>query len=329
MGILSRTPAEAAAQLEALEVEMSKHEAAGEIDAPTYASLKYHVDRAIDRTSRVISEEHLYGKGVGIYALSDKKAWTDLVGSAHPVYARDVLSLGNKLAKVKDEHLKAHAFYKDCATYVERYRNTAQRLVDLKEKIVSTKQRRATAKDAAAVARVQTFKEYATLVVVLEQHLEAYVAKAGQLAGMQYDHYMAALEKNGWSIDVTAPRPGKGVDHHVYMATMQYRGMLISLTEPVDAAKIIRKPSAEFRAEFVERAKVAAHADYMAWIFKMIQKIGQHVDAATMVGDPWERSTITVMTRDGGRQVWHTQMIINYSKYNEAFNQFPSRRVKE
>src|SRR6185312_7809060 len=87
----------------------------------------------------------------------------------------------------------------------------------------------------------------------------------------------------------------------------------------------IRKASLEKKADHVARVKDAAHGDYMAWIYKMIQKIGQPVTTAEMNGNPWVQSIILVTTVDGGRQEWHTQMIVNYSRYGTPFNQFPSR----
>lgn len=48
---------------------------------------------------------------------------------------------------------------------------------------------------------------------------------------------------------------------------------------------------------------------------------------ADMTGNPWHGSTLHVTCVDGEKQSWNTQMIINQSKYQKLFNQFPSRGV--
>lgn len=40
----------------------------------------------------------------------------------------------------------------------------------------------------------------------------------------------------------------------------------------------------------------------------------------------WENSILTVAT-NYGMQVWHTKVIVNFSVYNKAFNQWPTRRI--
>lgn len=47
-----------------------------------------------------------------------------------------------------------------------------------------------------------------------------------------------------------------------------------------------------------------------------------------MSGNIWTGTTLMVTTNDGEEQIWNTQMIINFSKYQKMFNQFPSRRKK-
>lgn len=41
----------------------------------------------------------------------------------------------------------------------------------------------------------------------------------------------------------------------------------------------------------------------------------------------WENSILNVET-NYGRQVWHTKVIVNFSVYNKAFNQWPTRRLR-
>lgn len=317
-----KKPAEAAKQLEILEKEIERHMAAGEIDPPTYATLKYHVDHAIESTANVIREEHLYGSGDKFYKLGDDHLAN--LSHAIPHAAREVLFMQKKLAKVK---LKTQPLYLDCVAYFERYKGIAQRLLDLKEKIVSTKARRANKVAAAEQLRVQKFKEYATLVAVLQTHMAAYMDRAGELAGTMFDKWMTELENHGWDVDKAAPKPTKETDWKKYERAMERRSTFIAWTDAADKQGIIRKLSTKRRAEHVARARDAARGSYMAWIYKMIQKIGRPVAAAEMVGDPWFGSLLRVTTNDGALQVWHTKMIVNYSKYMRMFNQFPSRRT--
>ena len=100
------------------------------------------------------------------------------------------------------------------------------------------------------------------------------------------------------------------------------------MTDAADERGIIRKESAQKRGEYILKRRDEARAYYMAWIYKMIQKIGNPVVKADMTGDPWIRSTIVVFCQNGMKQVWTTTMIINRSKYDNLFNQFPSRRVE-
>jgi hypothetical protein len=67
---------------------------------------------------------------------------------------------------------------------------------------------------------------------------------------------------------------------------------------------------------------------YRGFMQKMIEKIGKPVIDAKMTGSIWTNAVLTVTTDDGDQQVWSTKMIINFSKYNKMFNQFPSRRKK-
>jgi len=79
---------------------------------------------------------------------------------------------------------------------------------------------------------------------------------------------------------------------------------------------------------YIEMNKQGAEDAYRNFMEKMIQKIGKPVVDAKMTGNIWTNAVLTVNTDDGEEQVWHTQMILNFSKYQKMFNQFPSRRKK-
>lgn len=329
--IQKRTTAEYALELQILEKEVSSHLEAGAIDKPAHDSLKYKIERAFEGTSEPIAETYLYGKGGTIYDLAkygrDEKNWYAVTHLVPFRYARELLSAEKKLAKIKTDSLKAHPLFVAITAYVAQYKQLATNLIELKTKVVAGKVRQQQKRDAAEEARKAKFTEYKTLVNVLQQHLDEYVRAAGKMAVEDFDGWMATMENNGWDLDKVAPLPTANDSGMGYAIKMQTRGHFKMITEPVKGAKDnIRQFSLECKAEYVAGEKDRAHGSYMNWIFKMIQKIGQHVDAATMTGDPWLNSIVSVTCRDGSKQVWHTKMKMNRSKYNRPFHQFPSLR---
>lgn len=72
-----------------------------------------------------------------------------------------------------------------------------------------------------------------------------------------------------------------------------------------------------------------AAAQYDAYVAKLNMKIGE-VTAATLqnLGGVWYNSILTVTKTDGTQERWSTQCILNRSKHNKLFNQFPTRKMK-
>jgi hypothetical protein len=90
----------------------------------------------------------------------------------------------------------------------------------------------------------------------------------------------------------------------------------------------IREISGKGVRNYIENTIKSAEMDYNAFIQKLIEKIGKPVVNAKMIGNIWTNCMLTVVCEDGEQQKWHTQAIINFSKYGKAFNQFPTRRKK-
>lgn len=86
------------------------------------------------------------------------------------------------------------------------------------------------------------------------------------------------------------------------------------------------KPQAEIDALIDAKAKKDTEQYFDGWIMKLAVKIGSVVTEASVVGNLWMHSILTVKVEDGSTQVWKTQCIINRSIYNKLFNQFPTRR---
>jgi len=79
---------------------------------------------------------------------------------------------------------------------------------------------------------------------------------------------------------------------------------------------------------YVELSVKGAEESYRQFIRKMIAKIGKPVIDAKLTGNIWTNAKLEVTTSEGESKVWNTKMIINFSKYQQMFNQFPTRRAK-
>lgn len=80
--------------------------------------------------------------------------------------------------------------------------------------------------------------------------------------------------------------------------------------------------------KFVDQAIKDAAAQYVAFVEKLVFKIGE-VSAANLTGNHvWSFSILTVTKQDGTTENWKTQMIINVSKLGLLFNQWPTRKIK-
>jgi hypothetical protein len=153
--------------------------------------------------------------------------------------------------------------------------------------------------------------------------------RARKAAEEQYENCMVEFEKHDWDLDKIAPRPTASVGRARYRAMAEKRDFLSSLTLAKSSRESnIRSASPEKKKSMMEAAAKNAHDSYMAWVSKIIDKIGKVVQSAKMSGNPWNGSTLSVVTQDGESQTWHTKMIINVSKYGTLFNQFPSRQIK-
>lgn len=84
------------------------------------------------------------------------------------------------------------------------------------------------------------------------------------------------------------------------------------------------------RQFFIDEMVKDAEARYDAFVVKLIDKIGEGVIAAELVGNHvWGYSVLHVEFEDGRKEAWKTQSIVNYSKFGRPFNQYPSRKVKK
>lgn len=308
-----------------LEHEVDRYLEAGEIVKPEYEHLKSQIDRAIEKAAEEISRKHSWGKGAELHATGDEALLQLSYGV--PLRATEVLSLKNKLAKVK---LKDHGLYKDSLAFYEKYKALAEKLKELKTKVVTTTKKREEKKANDAKILQQKFSDSSSLVKVLKKHLEEYVDRAGEMTADQFEGWIAELKKHDWDLDKIAPRPKTTASREDYRSAQHKRNFFQSISDQDESGRdnSKRKFSAKKKEAFIEQSRAAARASYLAWVAKMINKIGKSVESAKMVGNPWSGSTLKVVTHDGETQTWLTKMILNKSKYDKLFNQFPSRREK-
>lgn len=239
---------------------------------------------------------------------------------------------GRQLTKLKDPK------FKDVVTagneVVKKWAPIAADLKELKGKVVKATQKRAEAKAEAEKVMSKKKADSSALIKIFESHMNEYVAMAEKRAKEFVDDKLAALKKAGWDLNKIAPQPNsRTMSQSEYRTAQAKRDLYRSFTKSTQSVSRpgdpdIREPNKAMIDHYVEMNKKGAQEAYENFMHKMMQKIGKPVVAATMKGNIWTNAILTVTTDDGEEQVWHTQMILNFSKYQKMFNQFPSRRKK-
>ena len=306
-----------------LEQEVDRYLAAGEIINPEYLKLKSQINRSIEKESRPMRE--LVSGTSDMYDIEEAlgSLWYDL-----PASTNEVLALKNKLARVKTKEGRAYPYFKGLEEFYKKYSALAEKFKKLKDKVVKVAVKRQQAKDEKATVMRQKFTDSKSMVEVLTQHIDEYKARAVKMAGDQITFGLGILERASWSLNEAAPYPKPSMARDAYRAAVEKRNLLESISDSDGNDRDKRKASPSKRKAKEDEAEKNAHVSYMAWVAKMIDKIGKTVEKAAMTGSPWNGSTLRVTTNDGEEQVWDNKMIINQSKYGTLFNQFPSRRIK-
>lgn len=212
------------------------------------------------------------------------------------------------------------------------WKPVADDLKALKDKIVKMTTKRAEAKEVAAKEMGAKFADSSSLINVLESHLGEYKAAAHQRAAEFIKSKMDFLMKHDWDLNKAVPRH-TGQYGTAYKMTESQRSLYRSVTRSKSPSlrvgePDIREPDQHLIDRYIMASVAGAEASYREFMHKMITKIGKPVVNAKMVGNIWTNAVLTVTTNDGEEQVWNTKMILNFSKYQTMFNQFPSRRKK-
>jgi hypothetical protein len=180
-------------------------------------------------------------------------------------------------------------------------------------------------KAAAAKDMSNKMQDSSSLIKVLESHFGEYMKKAEQQIKESIKKRLDNLERHGWDLNQIAS--ARNYDKN----TSSLRAMYTVIASPKDGNAYgsnpnIMKADHEKIAHYTAAALDGAKQDYEDFVHKMITKTGKPVIDAKMVGNIWTDATLTVTTNDGEQQVWHTKIIVNMSKYQVLFNQFPTRR---
>ena len=307
---------------------IAAYKKAGEILNPQYKDL-------IDQTKRIMRN----GSGNDDLGLLDlvRKEREDRDPDLNELYYTSfdgftshnkIERLVNKLEKKNKPQYKTAI--KNVRNYLKMWKPVGEDIKALKSKVVKVSAKRAEAKLAKNQEMARKFADSSSLIKIFESHMGEYKKMAETRAREFAKERLERLKKHDWDLDKAAPRPRGYSD---YKRMQQVREVYQMLTKPTKSHFGRDEPHtvAPDRAKIEHYVKMnvqGAEDAYRSFMQKMIDKIGKPVIDAKMTGNIWTNATLTVTTDDGDQQVWTTKMIVNFSKYNKMFNQFPSRRKK-
>lgn len=311
---------------EGLLAQITQYKKEGEILNPDYVRLTDAAKRLYGKDSKAtqmvaLNQLHdLRGKGIEnpiiqdfYYSISDSM-----------IVLGKLQKMVDKVAKDNDPAIKvvSNAVNK----LISDWKQIAGDLKELKTKVVKVTQKREQARTVAAVETQRKFADSSSLVKVLESHIEEYKKRAHDEAKRIVDYRIDLLQKADWDINKVAPR---SYDKTAAAKRSAFEAITKATSyAPRRGEPDIRKPDQSLIDRFIKMNVDNAEAAYLEFIHKMVTKVGKPVVNATMTGNIWTNATLTVKCDDGEEQTWKTQMILNFSKYQTMFNQFPSRRVK-
>lgn len=310
---------------------VAQHKKAGEILNPVYQDLVYQAKRVMSGNSIASKPDKLLDLVRAEHGSDERDPdLSELYYTSFDTFSSHskIEKLVNKLEKKNNPKYKA--MLADVREYLKVWKPVGEDLKDLKGKIVKTTQKRAEAKQAAEKALGKKFADSSSLIKIFESHLEEYKAMAKKRAEEFVKDRLEFLKKHDWDLDKAVP---KTRSYHDYKMVEQKRQVYSSITKAKNPNRgykdpDIREPDQAKIDHYVKLNVRGAEEAYRSFMQKMIEKIGKPVEKATMTGNIWTNATLTVTTNDGEEQVWNTKMILNFSKYQKMFNQFPSRRKK-
>ncbi len=150
---------------------------------------------------------------------------------------------------------------------------------------------------------------------------------------------LAANQWNGGKVFPYRDRKGKADETHVVSPHPHFWRCFAHAPrggEGVAAFLLIRE---DVQTYLASEAKRDAESNVAGFCAKMAGKIADAIaeenPGAAMVSaravahsaDTWQDTDLTVTLDRGAAQLWHTQVILNFSVLGKAFNQWPTRRV--
>lgn len=309
---------------------------AGEIVNPEYQDLKYQATKMFEKALNVHQRFFSDVAGTVLRAGEYDADLSDLSGYFMFAPGFNVSKIQKRIDNLKKRNVRIPGTDKLIAIaqqVVNEWRPVVEDFEKLKGIVVKTSTKRAEAKEVAAKVTEKKFRDSASLIAVFESHLGEYKEMARKRAVEFIEHKLAILEKAGWDLNVVAPHPKSSIGREAYRKASESRSLYSNLTRALKSTRFVDEPDIRVRNKDAEQRYIndavrGAEESYRAFMQKMIEKIGKPVETAKMVGSIWTDAKLTVTTIDGEEQVWNTKMILNFSKYDKMFNQFPSRRKK-
>lgn len=311
---------------------IGEHKKAGEIVNPVYQDLGTQARRVFGTETRIGRDLIL---GV-MHAGDGSQNRDDDISDLYYAWPSDSFQGLGKFEKIllkveKMNKPNMGPVIKAGKDLLANWKPVAEDLKDLKTKVVKMTAKREQAREAAAKDMSAKFADSSSLIKVLESHLEEYKAAAKHRAEEFVKAKLDFLKGHDWNLDKAVPRHKGHYGTTAYKMTAQQRSLYQTITQ-AKSSRVgdpdIREPDRAGIDRYVKANVAAAEASYRDFMHKMITKIGKPVTHAKMEGSIWTNAVLTVTTHDGEEQVWNTKMILNFSKYQTMFNQFPSRRKK-
>lgn len=140
---------------------------------------------------------------------------------------------------------------------------------------------------------------------------------------------------NAFDINAVAPEPEwslRRTDKKKYEDMQQWNSEVREITRKTDPEKYYsteRIICEDAISHLVLREQQMAAHQYEAFVYKLVAKIGETVDASLMPHNGlWENSVLVVRLPSGEVQNWKTTRIINRSCLGKLFFQWPTRLMK-
>lgn len=176
-------------------------------------------------------------------------------------------------------------------------------------------------------------KQLSPVAQAINPSREAAVDRAVIRAKQFVETIRAELIAADMDLDRVAPFPNNKMSREDYIAAKtRYEVVNRFVTQPATRRRSDPRIAIGFNDDgidhFIGMVATDASADFDAYVAKLEAKVGDCV-AATVDGNLWNESILTVTTADGAVERWKTQMIINVSSLGKLFNQFPTRKLKK